>query len=728
MSKTMTAKKRVSVFLAIIVVAVSAVAGVMYLHHQQSLNAAQASVGEAPSIASIPGGGNPPPSYVDEQNKQNAEQVKQAAQTDGSAFPTITRAGFIGSPEYFADQAQQKQAAQCPIDKAVNMFKPNPHDCDIANLKLARQAGVNVEELRCEACSCPALHAAGFSAGELAQTGYTAKDLTQCGYSLTQLQDAGFSAKQLREAGYTAAQLRQAGYSDAQLRQAGFNLPDSNANCSIAALQKARSEGVSANVLAQKGCGSEALIAAGYSPAEVAAAEKIAKMCNPEALKQARAEGVSATQLRGNGCGLEALKAAGYTAADLKAAGFTAQQLKGAGFSAKQLHAAGFTAAQLKQAGFTAGQLKHAGFSAAQLKAAGFNAQQLRDAGFTAAQLRKAGFTPDELRAAGFTRGDLLRAGFTPSEAGYDVAQAPTAAAVSTQNAAQNGQNNNGASASLPSINPAYDNGQVEANLRALQQQEQQQMSAQQQYDQTQEMQGQMTQQAQKLLAGWSNSTPQKMEMANPETSSAVGAGANANGANGPTGPTIKAGTIMFATLDTGANSDEPSPIMATVLTGQLKGAKMIGNFERVNQKLVLKFNLMNAPAFDKSIPVNAVAIDQNTASTAVTGNVNNHYLLRYGTLFASSFLSGISQGIIATSSQTNCFFGVICQTQPNSNLSTGEYVALGLGNTGQQYANEMGNNFNTPPTVKIPGGTGIGVLFMQDLTLPGALPSSNGN
>ena len=136
----------------------------------------------------------------------------------------------------------------------------------------------------------------------------------------------------------------------------------------------------------------------------------------------------------------------------------------------------------------------------------------------------------------------------------------------------------------------------------------------------------------------------------------------------------------------------------------------------------------MNVPSFDKSIAVNAVAIDQNTASTAVTGNVNNHYLLRYGTLFASSFLSGISQGIIATSSQTNCFFGVICQSQPSSNLSTGEYVALGLGNTGQQYANEMGSNFNTPPTVKIPGGTGIGLLFMQDLTLPGALPSSNGN
>lgn len=715
MSKVMTAKKRVSMFLLIGVLAVSAVAAVVYWQHQKAVNTMQAQVGAAPSIASIPGGGNPPPSYVDEQNKQNAQEVKQASQSNGSAFPTITRAGFIGSPEYFSDQAQQKQAAQCPIDKAVNMFKPDPGSCTVANLKLARQAGVSAEELRCQACACPALRSAGFSAGELANTGYSAKDLTQCGYNLAQLQDAGFSAKQLEQAGYSAE----------QLRKAGFYIPSTNPNCSVAALQKARNKGASANTLAQEGCGAEALLAAGYSAAEVAQAEKIAKICNPDALKQARAEGVSASQLRGNGCGVEALKAAGYTASDLKAAGFSAKQLKAAGFSAKQLKQAGFSAAQLKAAGFTAGQLKNAGFSAAALKNAGFTAQQLRDAGFSAQQLKAAGFTPDELRQAGFTRGDLLRAGFTPQEAGY-VASANTESAAAQIGQDNNGanQDNNGASASLPSINPAYDNGQVEASLRALQQQEQQAMSAQQQADQMQQMQGQMSMQAQKLLAGWSNSSEQKYQQGlQPVVNTA--SGANANGANGPTGPTIKAGTIMFATLDSGVDSDEQSPILATVLTGQLKGAKVIGNFEREDQKLVLKFNLMNVPAFDKSIAVNAVAIDQNTASTAVSGNVNNHYLLRYGTLFASSFLSGISQGIVATSSQTNCFFGVICQTQPNNNLSTGEYVALGLGNTGQQYANEMGNNFNTPPTVKIPGGTGIGLLFMQDLTLPQALPSS---
>ena len=37
-----------------------------------------------------------------------------------------------------------------------------------------------------------------------------------------------------------------------------------------------------------------------------------------------------------------------------------------------------------------------------------------------------------------------------------------------------------------------------------------------------------------------------------------------------------------------------------------------------------------------------------------------------------------------------------------------------------------MGSNFNTPPTVQIPGGVGIGILFMSDVTLPQPLPKKD--
>ena len=58
-------------------------------------------------------------------------------------------------------------------------------------------------------------------------------------------------------------------------------------------------------------------------------------------------------------------------------------------------------------------------------------------------------------------------------------------------------------------------------------------------------------------------------------------------------------------------------------------------------EKISFAFGTANIPAFPTSVSLNSYAIDPQTARTAV-GEVNHHYLYRYGTLFASSFLSGV--------------------------------------------------------------------------------------
>lgn len=275
----------------------------------------------------------------------------------------------------------------------------------------------------------------------------------------------------------------------------------------------------------------------------------------------------------------------------------------------------------------------------------------------------------------------------------------------------------------MPSIN----SDSPEARLRALQKLQQEQLNEQQRRDVEQQMQGQMSLQAQKLMAGWSNDSGQAYQVALQQPATTP-VGGNVSGQQGagaaakPTGPVIKAGTIMFAVLDTGINSDEKSPILATIVTGKLKGSKLIGDFSRVDKKVLLKFNLLNVPSFDHTFGINAVAIDPDTARTAIAKSVNSHYLLRYGSLFASAFLSGLSQGIIQSGSTEDCFFG-ICHRQ-YSKLNTAQYIALGMGNVGEQYATVMGNNFNRAPTIRVPGGTGIGLLFMSDITLPQPLPA----
>ena len=153
-----------------------------------------------------------------------------------------------------------------------------------------------------------------------------------------------------------------------------------------------------------------------------------------------------------------------------------------------------------------------------------------------------------------------------------------------------------------------------EARLRVLQKLQQEQLNAQERQDVEQEMQGQMSLQAQKLMAGLSNDSGQEYQVAlqkpatTPVGGSAIGL-QMVGSATQPTGPVIKAGTIMFAVLDTGINSDEKSPILATIVTDKLKGSKLIGDFSRVDKKVVLKFNLLNVPSFDHTFGINAVAL-----------------------------------------------------------------------------------------------------------------------
>lgn len=727
----LSAQKRLILFAAGLVTVVVAGFGVWHHYRVNAAFAPQAEVAQAPSqLHNTPGAGNPSDQYVAVQNAQNALISAQAKDDQTSAVPTITRSNFVSDPNSFdsandaantpANTPANTAAQSCPLSKVVYMYRPNPANCSVENLKLARESGVTALELRCQACGCPALRAAGYTVGDLRDSGLGADDLHRCGFALNDLMSAGFTATELKKAGFSAADLAAVGYADnAALANTAVPLHPGTGACSVSALQKARQNGVSPAALKDQGCDLAAMRAAGFTATELKAAGFDAATLKAAGYSVAdlKKAGFTAAQLKAAGATAAELQQAGFSAADLKNAGFTAAELKGASFTPAQLKDAGYSAAELKNAGFTAGDLRVAGYSAADLKQAGYSPAALRDAGYSAAELKQAGFTPAQLKAAGYTPGNLVRAGFAPDAAGYAPAAAATPAAdtaVSTPGLMQS---------SMPSINGDDPSQEV----RRMQAAQQLMMSQQQRLDAVQQMQGQMMMQATKLMGGWSNAATQTVQRAPDPVAAANGVnGANANSAAGvnlPAGPVIKAGTIMFAVLDSAINSDETNtPVMATIVSGDLKGAKLLGQFTRVDKRLLLNFNMINVPSFSKSFAANVVAIDPNTARTAMSGYVDNHYLLRYGSLFASSFLSGVSQGIQQQNTTSSCL-GPFCVTS-HGGMSPTDYVWLGLGKTGEQYASNMSSNFNRPPTVQIPGGVGMGLLFMSDVTLPESLPA----
>lgn len=185
--------------------------------------------------------------------------------------------------------------------------------------------------------------------------------------------------------------------------------------------------------------------------------------------------------------------------------------------------------------------------------------------------------------------------------------------------------------------------------------------------------------------------------------------------------PLKKAGDTCYAQLDTAVNTDEPSPVTATIMQcGELDQSKIVGKIEVAQnaQKAVLRFTNINVPGQATSLPMDGVAIDEGTRRTALASDVDNHYFLRYGSLFASAFLSGFGEALLKggqdeqlVTTQT----GAVIQRKA---YDTKQMVLAGIGNVGKQAGANMGGVFNRAPTIKIDAGIGIGILFMSDLTL----------
>ena len=80
--------------------------------------------------------------------------------------------------------------------------------------------------------------------------------------------------------------------------------------------------------------------------------------------------------------------------------------------------------------------------------------------------------------------------------------------------------------------------------------------------------------------------------------------------------------------------------------------------------------------------------------------SVDHHYLLRYGSFFASSFVSGLGTAISSSGSQSSTGSGGTVVT--HDPLDSKEKLLVALGNVGTQWGSQVKQVFNTPPTVKV--------------------------
>jgi intracellular multiplication protein IcmE len=604
--------------------------------------------------------------------------------------------------------------------------------CKVEALQQARNHGVNAGEIhRLLGCSAKALKAAGFSSGELKLSSYSVHQLKAAGFSAKDLRIAGFSAKALRNVCFTASELKAAGFSASDLAKAGFSAKELlAAGFDAKALREA---GFSAKELLDAGVPLKTLLEAGYTTKDLMDAGVTAKglraagispdKLDAEALKKA---GLSAAEMKKAGYSCAQLYTMGYAVSDLRQAGCSAAELLAAGVSIRDLKDAGYTAKELLDSGvplkdllkhYSVAELKAAGVSAADLIKAGVKPRDLLNAGFTVQDLKDAGLTAKQLRQAGITAAELLKGGFSEDEirkAGFTTAQLGDAGILPLTGLPGQVGGNDAANQANQQLEAVYRRQTAQIDAQKFQQEVQKRLTR---------MQGE----AVKTLAQWrmpvnqtyaEGKAPEKKK--DEKGSSAVSGKPRVElkDRQGNVLHRLKAGDILYAILDTSINSDETAPILATITHGPLKGGKLIGTMTKPAnaQSVLVTFNTVSLPQFDHSLPLTAYAIDQNTARTALASRVDNHFLLKYGSIIATSFLDGFGQAFMQQGTSVSATTGSTTVTV--GSRTAGEAALIGLGKLGQKLGQATSDYQTKPPTVYVYSGTPIGVFITADVEI----------
>lgn len=176
------------------------------------------------------------------------------------------------------------------------------------------------------------------------------------------------------------------------------------------------------------------------------------------------------------------------------------------------------------------------------------------------------------------------------------------------------------------------------------------------------------------------------------------------------------AGSITYAVVVNGSDTDTPGPVVAKIMRGPLKGARLLGSFQE-NQEttaMVVQFDrvvLQDGTNLDAS----AYAIDAAKGTLAVKSEYDARLLQRYAPKLAGAFLSGIGRTLSQTE-QTIVPLGLTGAgiARPKPNIEEGLYA--GAGEVGDQLANEIEDMGPRGPIVRLNAGKLIGVLFTENV------------
>ncbi len=163
-------------------------------------------------------------------------------------------------------------------------------------------------------------------------------------------------------------------------------------------------------------------------------------------------------------------------------------------------------------------------------------------------------------------------------------------------------------------------------------------------------------------------------------------------------------------------NSDvSGTAILEIISQGPLKGSRLSASYERVQWTDLIRLRVTSLTLLSgQTVPVNAIVLDGETSLAAVSGDVDNHYLYRYGWWGFGSTLAGLGSGVESYASTSTISSGGVIET--SADLNPTEKALVAFGSIGSEIGTVMQQNLQRPPTITLEPYQELGVFFLEDV------------
>lgn len=178
----------------------------------------------------------------------------------------------------------------------------------------------------------------------------------------------------------------------------------------------------------------------------------------------------------------------------------------------------------------------------------------------------------------------------------------------------------------------------------------------------------------------------------------------------------IPAGKIVYGQMLLEANSDVPSVILAQMVSGPLKGWKLLGEFnlEEDIEMLTITFD-MAVNEDGKQYEIDAIMLNPDTSLAALSTDVDHKYIRRIVLPAASAFIGGFAEAI-ADSGRTDVTVSGDTVVQEENEKSDDQEVATGVSEASEAITEIIDDIADVEVRVIIAAGTPIGIFFTDNV------------